>query len=215
MPNLTDNELTEAFQSFDDLNYATVAAYELLLADRNLYTETLAPIVEEIRTREATLNYQGTIFLEWAWALSTITTQNVTDWKSRIDMLVPLTKQQEYQKKLWQAQLAQLSGNENEAQENYSYLLGNPFFEPGLIGALNYFYADQPEEIYHYFLDAIQTNPYSAALLEEYILSAVRVGLENYAEESLTDLKQLTTDSRYQEFLQQYQQAKDKQEVAF
>lgn len=213
-PELTDNELTEAFQSFEDPNYATVAAYELLLSDRKL-TKILAPIIQELRIKEAALNYQGTIFLEWAWALSTISTQNVTEWKSRIDMLVPLTKQQNYQKTLWQAQLAQLSGNESEAQESYSYLLGNPFFEPGLIGALHYFYADQPEEIYRFFLDAIQTNPYSTALLEEYILSAVRVGLENYAEESLADLKQLAKDSHYQEFLQRYQLTKDKQEVAF
>jgi len=212
---LAEDQIQLAFESFEDLSYATVAAYDILLRDRNTYQEILAPVIQSLRANESSLNYQGTIYLEWAWALAIITDENVANWKNRIDMLVPLTKQQQYQKQYWQALLAQSLGDDNVAHQLFSSLLGNPFFEPGLIGALHYFYADQPDVVYQYFLDAIQTNPYSATLLEEYILSAVRVGLENYAEESLADLEQLSNTQQYQQFMQRYQQVKDEQSVAF
>ncbi|WKN42707.1 hypothetical protein [Tunicatimonas pelagia] len=212
---LTEEQIQLAFTLFEDQSYAAVAAYDLLQKDQKAYREMLAPVIQRLRENESSLNYQGTIYLEWAWALATITDTNVSDWKNRVDMLVPLTKQQQYQKAYWQALLAHSLGEEDKARERLASLLGNPFFEPGLIGALRYFYADQPEVIYQYFLDAIQTNPYSAVLLEEYILSAVRVGLENYAEESLADLEQLSSSRQYQQFMQRYQQVKDEQAVAF
>ncbi|MEO0332486.1 MAG: hypothetical protein AAF223_12515, partial [Bacteroidota bacterium] len=131
------------------------------------------------------------------------------------NMLVPLTKQQQYQKINWQARLAQKTGRENDANDLFSSLLGNPFFESGFIGALNYFYTEQPTVAYQRLLDAIQTNPHSATLLEEYIITALRIGLDNYAEESLPDLKRLSGERQYNRFMLRYQRVKDEQAVAF
>ena len=209
------NQVEPVFKAFEDESYAAIAAYDMLLENRKVYRAILLPVIEALRQNESSLNYQGTIYLEWAWALATITEENVTDWENRVNMLVPLTKQQQYQKTNWQALLAQKTGRENDAHDLFSSLLGNPFFESGFIGALNYFYAEQPTVTYQYLLDAIQTNPYSATLLEEYIITALRIGLDNYAEESLPDLKKLSGEQQYNQFMLRFQQAKDEQAVAF
>ncbi len=142
---LTEQQIQLAFESFEDLSYAAVAAYDLLLSNRSAYSEVLTPIIQDLRENESSLNYQGTIYLEWAWALATISNDHVADWNKRINMLVPLTKQQQYQKQFWQALLAQSFGDDDKAHQLFSSLLGNPFFEPGLIGALHYFYAISPK----------------------------------------------------------------------
>ncbi|MEM9833747.1 MAG: hypothetical protein AAF944_24165 [Bacteroidota bacterium] len=209
------DEIQTALKTFEDRSYATIAIYDFLLKNQAEYRDILAPVIQELREDEALLNYQGTIYLEWAWALATVTEENLLDWENRINMLVPLTKRQQYQKTCWQAKLSQKNGENDETQALFSTLLGNPFFEQGFIGAVNYFYANQPTAAYQYLLDAIQTHPYSAPLLEEYIIFAIRIGLDNYAEESLSDLRKLASAPQYDQFMLRYQRVKDEQAVAF
>ena len=207
-------ELAEAFSQFEDNSYAAIALYDLAAKESADFNEVLPEHVQRLKKNESLLNYQGTIFLEWAWALTEINQSNAAKWNGRINRLVPLNLHQQYEKKYFQALSAEVN-NEPLAVKLYQELLGNPFFEKGFIGAVSYIYADDDEAAYQLWIDAIQTNPYSAELLANYILSALRNGLENYAEESLADYKVMVSANRYQQFVQVYENTKKESEVVF
>jgi len=53
---------------------------------------------------------------------------------------------------------------------------------------------------YELLVEAIEINPYSIKLLKRYIISALYLNLNTYAEQSLDQLKGMITDAEYQEF---------------
>ncbi len=59
-------------------------------------------------------------------------------------------------------------------------------------------------ESYDVLVNAINFNPRSVALHQQYIMAALEMGLENYANDALQKLTTLTTQNDYQLFYQQY-----------
>ncbi len=211
---LNPEELVNAFSEFEDKSYSAIVLYDLAMQSESDFAEVLPLLIRDLKENESSLNYQGTIFLEWAWALSEIDRSNVTNWEGRISRLVVLSLPQQYAKQYLQALSAEVN-NDPRANTLYHQLLGNPFFEKGFIEAVEFLYPDNEEESYQLWLDAIQTNPYSSELLAKYILSALRMGLDNYAEESLTDYQTLVGEKRFQQFLKLYENTKKESEVVF
>ncbi len=64
---------------------------------------------------------------------------------------------------------------------------------------------------YEILVDAIEINPYSVALLKEYILSAVEWNLANYATEVIQRLSKLISKEELDEFIKVYQEKIDNQ----
>nr|WKN36224.1 hypothetical protein K4G66_28060 [Tunicatimonas sp. TK19036] len=212
---LSENEVAQALDAFEDKNYLVMSLYDLLVENSEHYGEGVKPRIQALRKEEASLNYQATIYLEWAWALSEVTRETVEEHARRVNMLVPLTRWQQYEKEYYQAMLAEAKRERAEASQRYQMLLGNPFYEKGFVAAVKFLFQDQPETAYQNWIDAIQTNPYSSTLLEEYILAALQLGLENYAEESLNDYRKMVSAQRYEAFLEIYEEAKESSEIAF
>ncbi|MEQ9442661.1 MAG: hypothetical protein RIG62_26710 [Cyclobacteriaceae bacterium] len=213
---LKENELNEAFDAFEDKNYLVLGLYDMLEEDPVRYKEWVRPRIQALRKEEDALNYQAAIYLEWAWALSEVSPTTIPEQGQRITMLVPLTRWQQYEKQFYQAALAEARQQTSEARQQYEKLLGNPFFEKGFVEAVNYLFSEKEEEIsYQYWLDAIQTNPYSPLLREEYMLSALRLGLENYAEESLSDYREMVSNQQFQAFKLRFDETKEAYAIAF
>ncbi|MEM9672745.1 MAG: hypothetical protein AAF992_09130 [Bacteroidota bacterium] len=211
---LKSTELANTFSEFEDNSYAAIAVYDLAMKGESKFSEVLPSLIQGLKENESSLNYHGTIFLEWAWALTEINENNVANWDGRIDRLVALNLHQRYEKQFLQA-LAAKEKNDPVARSMYLQLLGNPFFEKGFIGAVSHLYSDRNEEAYQLWLDAIQTNPYSSELLAEYILAALRIGSENYAEESLAEYRKMVNEAQFQQFMERYETTKKESEVVF
>lgn len=67
---------------------------------------------------------------------------------------------------------------------------------------------------YEILVDAIEINPYSIALLKEYVLVSLEWNLENYAAEVLKRLSTLTTKEDYREFTAKYRAKKELKDSA-
>ena len=85
------------------------------------------------------------------------------------------------------------------------------------MAALAYLYPPDTDqtEAYQRLLDAIQTNPYEASLLRAYVLAALRVSMDTYAEEGLADYQELVSPAEYQAFLEEYEQVRTSLVVDF
>ena len=69
------------------------------------------------------------------------------------------------------------------------------------------FYAqqlNQPMKAYELLLSAIAYNPYSAGLLQAYVLQALDLNLRDYAEGALQQLSELLSAEEYATFKAQY-----------
>jgi hypothetical protein len=65
-----------------------------------------------------------------------------------------------------------------------------------------------PTEAYQRLLDAVETNPYDAALLRAYVLAALRANLETYAEDGLNDYRALLSAADFNVFQQEYERVR-------
>ncbi len=63
---------------------------------------------------------------------------------------------------------------------------------------------DQVEKAYDVLLAGVETNPESVPLIEAYILQSLNLRYTTFAESMLEELKNYTSSTRYQEFLQVY-----------
>ena len=103
--------------------------------------------------------------------------------------------------------LKDLSENQTEAAEKKFRQLANsnPFFEDGIIEAARFFNSDEDEFLsYNILLQAIRFNKYSKILNQEYILQATKMGLSDYAEEALEQLRLISDPTDYVQFEQKY-----------
>lgn len=86
----------------------------------------------------------------------------------------------------------------------------NPFFEPGVLEAVEFFnnkIAD-PGKAYDILLNAVNTNPYSIELNKSYALQCLRVGLYNYAADTKEELKTMMPSILFKAFEEEFMQAK-------
>ena len=99
----------------------------------------------------------------------------------------------------YQARLAQLNGNEDEASKLYS-LAGNmsPFAEQ-IVNDAAQFFAEKGDYMlaYEILLNAVKINKYSSGLLRNYMLISMKMGLESFAYSALQTYREKVS---YQEF---------------
>ena len=78
----------------------------------------------------------------------------------------------------------------------------DPYFAEGVVWAAKHFEID--EDIYRSYnivLEALDKNPDNRLLLEDYILRAIDLGLEQYAEQSLLHYRELFPGTQYNVFM--------------
>lgn len=80
----------------------------------------------------------------------------------------------------------------------------NSLNEPMVLAISRILSATHLSESYDVLVNAINFNPRSVALHQQYIMAALEMGLENYANDALQKLTTLTTQNDYQLFYQQY-----------
>src|SRR5690606_32626365 len=102
---------------------------------------------------------------------------------------------QELEKLLYQALMAEASNDTILAAKNYAILSNhNPFFEEGVIAAANYYrnHSEDNLKAYNILAEAVQLNNNSVKLWSVYINEATRVGFDDYAAsayERLTEIR--------------------------
>jgi hypothetical protein len=136
-----------------------------------------------------------------------------SDWAALselIEELRPQSRQHLYWLTYFRAQLAKQAGEDAQARTGYAFLAENPFFSRGYLAAINYLYPSEtdPTEAYQRLLDAVETNPYDAALLRAYVLAALRANLETYAEDGLNDYRALLSAADFNVFQQEYERVR-------
>ncbi|WP_421893689.1 hypothetical protein [Marinoscillum sp.] len=80
----------------------------------------------------------------------------------------------------------------------------NSLNEPLVLAISKILRATSLSESYDVLVKAINFNPRSVALHQQYIMAALEMGLENYANDAMQKLTTLTTQNDYQLFYQQY-----------
>lgn len=91
-----------------------------------------------------------------------------------------------------------------DANELRDYLRRNPFDEPLILHLSRELLRWDASTAYDVLVEAIDINKRSVALHKQYILTALEVGLESYASETLDKLATMTTRNDYREFEQRY-----------
>jgi tetratricopeptide (TPR) repeat protein len=78
----------------------------------------------------------------------------------------------------------------------------NPFFEPGLLSAVDYLNAADAhyDEAYDLLLQAAKLNPFSIQINKAYALQCLRVGLKSYAMEAREELRQTMNSVAFRTF---------------
>ncbi|MEM6734519.1 MAG: hypothetical protein AAF620_00490 [Bacteroidota bacterium] len=84
----------------------------------------------------------------------------------------------------------------------------NAFNDEIIISAVNELNKRDTLSGYNILIEAIEINPYSSELLKSYILTAIRWNLNEYAEQSLEKLREITSDKDFNSFLELYYQRK-------
>lgn len=88
----------------------------------------------------------------------------------------------------------------------------NPFFEPGVMEAVEFFNntIGDPEKAYRILLSAVKTNPYSIELNKRYALQCLKVGLNSYAYDTKEELKAMMPSVMFMTFEKEFRQTMTK-----
>jgi len=85
----------------------------------------------------------------------------------------------------------------------------NPFFAEGVVWAAHYFKTDDDMyKSYNILQEALNKNPDNRLLLEAYILEAISIGFEEYANNALQHYRELFPGDLFYTFLQKVEQTK-------
>ena len=205
-----DNPLREQlWQAFDDPNYRVLAVHDLWLRFGDATRTQWNDWTDEI-TSATGLSTDGQAYANWVAAFQAEDRNDLAKLRELSGQLQPRSRQQAYWLTYFRAQLAEQAGDDAQARTGYAFLAENPFFSRGYLAAIAYLYPPEadPNEAYQRLLDAVETNPYDAALLRAYVLAALRANLETYAEDGLADYQQLVSAADYAAFMQEYQRVK-------
>ena len=212
---LNPSLLQQTWDALDDPNYQALALHDVALLYPRWNPKWINDQYEMLQSQKASLSAAGAAYLPWVATLQAEARQDWSVLATLIDNLTPLTRWHQYLLDYYRARLA--SQQSTEARQYYEQLIHNPFFAPGFIAAVHYWYPDTTgsEAAYQQWLDAIQTNPNEPALLAEYILSALRLHLDAYAEESLADYQVMVSEKEYEQFMGTYREVQEESVVDF
>jgi len=78
----------------------------------------------------------------------------------------------------------------------------NPFFEHGVLAAADFFNVkvNDPDKAYDILLNSVNLNPFSFELNKAYALQCIRVGLTNYAFDTMEELNSLMPSAMFKTF---------------
>ena len=208
-PQLGDALRERIWQAFDDPNYRVLAVHDLWLRFGEATPAQWNNWADEI-TATAGLSPDGQAYANWVAAFRAEGSNDLATLRDLSQQLQPRSRQQAYWLTYFRAQLARQAGDDAQARTGYAFLAKNPFFSQGYLAAIAYLYPSEadPNEAYQRLLDATETNPYDAALLQAYVLAALRANLETYAEDGLADYRELVSAADYATFAQEYQRVR-------
>jgi hypothetical protein len=112
---------------------------------------------------------------------------------------------------LWQAQAYVQTNQPGEASRFYAQALKRmPADTAVILQASRFFNTVQkkPDLVYATLLEATLLNPYNPYVQKAYILQCLDMQLLSYAENAMSTLRQITTDTDYQSFLPVYEARK-------
>ncbi len=215
-PQLDDPLRKQIWQAFNDASYRALAVHDLWLRFGDTPSTRWDAWANEI-TSASGLSSDGQAYARWVAAFRAESRNDLATLNDLIEQLQPLNRQQAYWLTYFRAQLAQQAGSDAQAQTAYAFLSENPFFSQGYLAAIAYLYPSEtdPTEAYQRLLDAVETNPYDAALLRAYVLAALRANLETYAEGGLADYRALVSAADYAAFAPEYEQVRAAMMVDF
>ncbi len=86
----------------------------------------------------------------------------------------------------------------------------DPFFESAVLEAARYFSSEKGDDqaAYELLLNASNINPYSIEVQEAYILQCLHIGMIQYAEEAMSDLKKFAAAKDLHDFMPVYMKIK-------
>ena len=205
-PQLDDALREQIWQAFDDPNYQALAVHDLWLRFGEATGARWDAWADEI-TLASGLSSAGQAYARWVAAFQSESSGDLMARGDLVEQLRPRSRQQAYWLTYFRAQLAEQAGDDTQARTGYAFLAENPFFPRGYLAAIAYLHPSDadPTEAYQRLLDAVETNPYDAALLRAYVLAALRANLETYAEDGLGDYRELVSAADYATFAQEYQ----------
>ena len=214
-PQLTASLRNSIWDSFDDPNYRVLVVHDLWLKHPEALDDTWKQWADAVTATTPSSDSQR--YAQWVRAFRAEQSQDYTTIDRLLDELQPVSRQHQYWLIYFRARVAEQQGKDAQARSLYASLTNNPFFGPGFLSALEYLYppGEDQTEAYQRLLDAIQTNPYDAALLRAYVLAALRINLDRYAEEGLADYQKLVSPAAYQSFWEEYKQVKASTVVDF
>jgi len=103
-----------------------------------------------------------------------------------------------------------------QATQNYIDLAEkNPFFEPGVMEAVEYLNQNEKkfDKAYEILLNAVNLNPFSIALNKAYAIQSIMVGLDSYAYETKEELKQMMNSVAFESFEKEFEEALTRYDV--
>lgn len=85
--------------------------------------------------------------------------------------------------------------------------LRNPFFEPGVVEAVNFINEriKDPEMAYNILINSVNSNPFSIPLNKVYAMQCLRVGLNSYAFDTLEELRLTMNSVAFKTFEAEFQ----------
>ena len=219
-PQLDNKRREQIWQAFDDPNYRALAVHDLWLRFGTATDDRWKAWADEIATASG-LSSAGQAYARWVAAFRAECDNDLATLSDLVEQLQPRNRQHRYWLTYFRARLAEQAGDADQARTAYGYLAKNPFFSRGYLAALAYLYPSptgrsrtgqsrtgqsetDPTEVYQRLLDAVETNPYDAALLRAYVLAALRANLETYAEDGLADYRELVSEDEYAAFAEDY-----------
>ena len=126
---------------------------------------------------------------------------------------VEILQKQDYQKTITDFQESQgitLLKNAKTKADFDKILAENPLNPTILSGVLDFYNNSlkKPNDAYNFIFNAIELNDNSTELWKLYTKQSLKIGMNDYAEDGLLKLKQLSTPADYQAFLSIYQAQK-------
>jgi hypothetical protein len=126
--------------------------------------------------------------------------------KQQVESGVDFKDSEKMNKVYYEALLTVLSGNKEEAKNKYEWLSqNNPFNEEATLAGIKYVKQNSSNKLktFNLLVNAISINPNSPKLLKAYIVEAASLGFDDYAQESLDNLKGLISPSSFANFIRE------------
>ncbi|HAI76963.1 MAG TPA: hypothetical protein DCM08_12020 [Microscillaceae bacterium] len=202
--------LIKVFEAITEPNYKALAGVSLmkLLVSQRKYEEAEA-VYKQIKQEGLRAFVQSEVneaYLHWLWARGSYQTL-----LEQVDRLT-LFKRQLYKKNFYKAVALEKTGAADQAEIWYLRAFqALPFDEDVLIGVANFFerFKQDKDRAYKIITDGVRFNPYSVKLQQTYAILALKVGLDNYAETALAQVKTMLPAAAFGDFQRIYNQEKD------